>query len=163
MPASTRTRSRVPTNHCINRPRSLQEKKFRCRSTPGRIRTCDLRFRKPLLYPLSYRRRKSMSVATHNPYSIPTSAGDQGGSYQFLARPKQSEVSGERSRIQSTGHCGRNLGLRWKKVTRWSNSVKVPFQGTGPPLYKVGIRQGESVFFLSPAGTLGSTILDTFR
>jgi hypothetical protein len=25
-------------------------------STPGRIRTCDLRFRKPLLYPLSYRR-----------------------------------------------------------------------------------------------------------
>ena len=24
-------------------------------STPGRIRTCDLRFRKPLLYPLSYR------------------------------------------------------------------------------------------------------------
>lgn len=26
------------------------------RSTPGRIRTCDLRFRKPPLYPLSYRR-----------------------------------------------------------------------------------------------------------
>ena len=25
-------------------------------STPGRNRTCDLRFRKPLLYPLSYRR-----------------------------------------------------------------------------------------------------------
>ena len=25
-------------------------------NTPGRIRTCDLRFRKPLLYPLSYRR-----------------------------------------------------------------------------------------------------------
>jgi hypothetical protein len=24
--------------------------------TPGRIRTCDLRFRKPLLYPLSYGR-----------------------------------------------------------------------------------------------------------
>ena len=23
--------------------------------TPNRIRTCDLRFRKPLLYPLSYR------------------------------------------------------------------------------------------------------------
>jgi integrase len=26
------------------------------KATPGRIRTCDLRFRKPLLYPLSYRR-----------------------------------------------------------------------------------------------------------
>ena len=25
-----------------------------CETTPGRIRTCDLRFRKPLLYPLSY-------------------------------------------------------------------------------------------------------------
>jgi hypothetical protein len=25
-------------------------------STPGRIRTCDRRFRKPLLYPLSYER-----------------------------------------------------------------------------------------------------------
>ena len=28
----------------------------RTRSAPGRNRTCDLRFRKPLLYPLSYRR-----------------------------------------------------------------------------------------------------------
>ena len=25
-----------------------------CRTTPGRDRTCDLRFRKPSLYPLSY-------------------------------------------------------------------------------------------------------------
>ncbi len=27
---------------------------FSGHNTPGRIRTCDLRFRKPLLYPLSY-------------------------------------------------------------------------------------------------------------
>ncbi len=35
----------------------LQVKKhFRCSlmGAPGRIRTCDTRFRKPMLYPLSY-------------------------------------------------------------------------------------------------------------
>ena len=34
-------------------PYALQE----FRSAPGRIRTSDSRFRKPLLYPLSYRRK----------------------------------------------------------------------------------------------------------
>ncbi len=35
-------------------------------STPDRIRTCDLRFRKPLLYPLSYRGVNSYKITTCN-------------------------------------------------------------------------------------------------
>ena len=37
-------------------------------SAPGRIRTCDLRIRSPLLYPLSYRRRIKRSVV--EPFGI---------------------------------------------------------------------------------------------
>ncbi len=42
-------------------------------SAPGRIRTSDSRFRKPLLYPLSYR-RKNVSSLSHEPgaYHAPT-------------------------------------------------------------------------------------------
>ena len=40
--------------------------------TPDRIRTCDPRFRRPMLYPLSYGRRSSTNIATFNnpTYSI---------------------------------------------------------------------------------------------
>ncbi len=45
-------------------------------STPGRIRTCDLRFRKPLLYPLSYR-RVSHERATSYVQVYPKAASQQ--------------------------------------------------------------------------------------
>ena len=39
-------------------------------STPGRIRTCDLRFRKPSLYPLSYEGKSFSSKALRLFYPI---------------------------------------------------------------------------------------------
>src|SRR5215203_4188806 len=45
----------------------------RKRSAPGRIRTSDSRFRKPLLYPLSYRRIR-LRYAGFSPPQTPVSA-----------------------------------------------------------------------------------------
>jgi hypothetical protein len=42
-------------------------------SAPGRIRTSDSRFRKPLLYPLSYRRIR-LKYAEFSPPQTPVSA-----------------------------------------------------------------------------------------
>ena len=38
----------------MSRTRDLADFGFRFCSAPDRIRTCDTRFRKPMLYPLSY-------------------------------------------------------------------------------------------------------------
>lgn len=55
----TRQRDQLVSGGERIRPRKRRDSrksKDRRSNTPGRIRTCDLRFRKPLLYPLSYRR-----------------------------------------------------------------------------------------------------------
>ena len=39
---------------------------------PGRIRTCDARFRKPTLYPLSYEGGGPVATGAGPAYSLPT-------------------------------------------------------------------------------------------
>jgi hypothetical protein len=67
-----RSEGRVPLLVKENAPKKAERPAhaFSCkpsafRSAPGRIRTSDTGFRKPLLYPLSYRRTVESSLAHH--------------------------------------------------------------------------------------------------
>ena len=49
----------------------VQEMNYGVVNTPGQIRTADLRFRKPMLYPLSYRRDKQLVLRAYSAFSWP--------------------------------------------------------------------------------------------
>ena len=44
--------------HVANLGEEVRRGATECESTPGRTRTCNLRIRSPLLYPLSYGRKR---------------------------------------------------------------------------------------------------------
>ncbi len=86
-------------------PKDKKSRRLRTlKSTPGRIRTCDLRIRNPLLYPLSYRRLFSFSEI----YSLMGDMGSRGRRRctrlcHRRSFPAQSSPSGSRDRVEMGG------------------------------------------------------------
>ena len=95
------------------------------KSVPGRIRTCNLRLRRPTLYPIELRRQRAglqtiqsffiLSLRTSSLAGLPRTSSEFPPGFPSPARPAGSIVLSEDDRIHPPPHsdlCGRIISLR---------------------------------------------------
>ena len=114
-----------------------QPSNFKC-GAPGRTRTSDTRFRKPLLCPLSYGGRAEVYPAAEGRFG--------------LFRPRQARVRGAPSRCNEVRRRTDLVGARDRSSTRRNRTDKVR-SGDGTEIAFERLGDGEAVILISGAST----------